>query len=101
MTALVLLVAGAFVLAIIFGGRDDPTELDADVWVADDEERAQRLAAKTAAWRSGRGWISPEKLERLTYRGGGSYPIAVANPNAERPARRLVRRHPMRPATWE
>lgn len=100
MTTIVLLVFGAFVVAVILGGDDKPTELDADVWVADDAERAQRLAAKAAAWRAGRGWISPEELERLTYRGGGSS-ITVTNPNDVRPARRLMRRHPMRPATWE
>ncbi len=91
---------GYFVLRYVFRRGDGPNELSAAVWHPDHEERARRLAEARAAWKAGRPYFSPEAIERLTTptaRGA----LAIADPNAEAPERRLVRRHPMRPATWE
>lgn len=46
---------GLLVLARWLLPGDKPTELDADVWVPDDAERAQRLEAKVTAWRRQQG----------------------------------------------
>jgi hypothetical protein len=45
---------GVLVLASYLFPGDKPTEFDADVWVADNEERAANLKRKTKSWRAGR-----------------------------------------------
>jgi hypothetical protein len=104
MAIFVLLVVVAVVLWVAHVRGDKPRELDSDVWVADPEERAQRLTAKTAAWRAGQTYFSPEAMAKIEvdcaaarsrpWPAGG---FKIADPNAEA-AKRLVRRHPMRPA---
>jgi hypothetical protein len=107
MIFLVVLVVTVTLLAL-FPGSDKPTELDADVWVSDPEERARRLSAKKAAWREGRAYFSPDAVAKIEVdcaavqaRHWTPLDFRVANPNVDQPAERLVRRHPMRPPRWE
>lgn len=84
---------------------DRPTELDPDVWVDDDAQRARNLRAKTAMWKAGKPYTSPVTLARIEAECEAARartgPIKLSNPNAERPPRRLTREHPMRPAVWK
>ena len=107
MTVVVVLVLAVTLLAL-FAGRDKPSELDADVWLADPKERAEGLKATKAAWREGRAYFSPDAVAKIEAdcvaakaRPWSPDDFLIANLNAELPTRRLVRRHPMRPATWE
>ena len=89
---------GVVILASYFFPGDRPTEFNSDVWVPDNAERAQRLAAKTAAWSAGRAWAPPEQLDRPRHHGWERAPPPLVEPNKEQSAPQLIRRHPMRPA---
>jgi hypothetical protein len=104
-TAFVVLAAGVLVLVFFFADRDKPTELAPDVWVADDEERALNLKLKTEAWRAGRPYFGPGALAKIEEdcAAAQSKPFAPHDFKAASPEpspKRLVRRHPMRPASW-
>jgi len=106
MATLVLLAVGALVLWLIFGNGDKPTELDSDVWMPDPEERAANLKLKTEAWRAGRAYFSPAAIAKIeadcaAARARPFTPTDFKVAVSESSPRRLVRRHPMRPATWE
>lgn len=96
------LFAAVFGIVRLAGGcLDRPHELDADVWSPDPNERAANLKAKTEAWKAGRPHVARAGLAQRGAGISGSAIPPLANPNAEKPPRRLVRTHPMRPQHWE
>jgi hypothetical protein len=65
MAIIFLLALAAVVSWLATRNGDPPTELDADVWVADDVQRATNLKLKTEAWRTGRTYFSPEAVAKI------------------------------------
>jgi hypothetical protein len=106
MAAHVVLSVGAFALALVFVPRGKPTELDADVWMTDDEECAKRLKTKAAAWRWGKTYFSPYAIEQIEADCAGAKATRFASGEFRgmRPKQEpllFVRRHRMRVARWE
>ncbi|MBA2587190.1 MAG: hypothetical protein H0U98_01040 [Alphaproteobacteria bacterium] len=104
MAIIVLLAVGAVVLALAIFPKDKPTELDADVWVADPEERARNLKRKTEAWRAGQAYFSPAAIAKIeadctAARERPFSPTDFVPAPVQRAPAAPVRRHPMRPAT--
>ena len=105
MIFLAVLVQAVALLALFVGG-DKPTELDADVWDADAETCARNLKLKIEARKAGKPYMNPAAAAKIEAdcAAAKARPFRAddfkAAPREEGP-RRLVRRHPMRPATWE
>jgi hypothetical protein len=105
MAIIFLLALAAVVSWLATRNRNRPTELDADVWVADDVQRAANLNLKTEAWRAGHTYFGPDAVAKIE----ADCAAAQARPFVpsdfqlapHEPQKRLVRRHPMLSATWE
>jgi len=92
---------GVLILASYLFPGDKPTEFDADVWVADNEERAANLKRKTRSWRAGR--IHPAIVATIEADCAATgvepaAPAGFAPVSAATTMTNPVRRHPMRPA---
>lgn len=108
---IILAIAAVFgVIRLVAGPQDKPSEFDRDIWCADPEERAKRLKVVTAAWKAarkaGKPFANPYTLQRIEAECEAAKsrpwtPQELKPAPREEPPRRLVRRHPMRPATWE
>lgn len=95
-------VAIAVVLALMARYGDKPTEFSAEVWDADPAKRSHNLKMARAAWRAGRSYINPDRLNDMMSRArAANGPIVIAKPNAEEPKRRLVRCCAMHAPHWE
>ena len=109
MITVVVLIVFFLGLGALANGRRKPTRYDDVIYIPGNPDQTDRnLTEAIAAHRAGKPYASSYALKKIEAdcaaaraRPFGPDDFKVANPNAEQPARRLVRRHPMRPATLE